>query len=100
MSLQQVDTPQNLFTARQPVRGRLHRLTRDERGRRRLERDGSGVAVSFAGHRLPVPAGLLAARPALAGYLDGEVILGARPSDFEDATLAAADWARMPVTAT
>jgi multiple sugar transport system ATP-binding protein len=64
-----------------------------------LERDGTGAAVTFAGHRLPVPAGLLEGRPALAGYLGGEVILGARPSDFEDATLAAPDWARMPVTA-
>jgi len=98
--LQQVDTPQNLFS--RPANLFVACFIGSPAmnvAAARLERDGSGAAVSFAGHRLPVPAGLLAARPALAGYLDGEVILGARPSDFEDASLAAADWARMPVTA-
>jgi len=63
-----------------------------------LVRD-SGPAVTFAGHRLAVPADLLAARPGLDGYFGREVILGIRPSDFEDASLADAGWGRMPVTA-
>jgi multiple sugar transport system ATP-binding protein len=62
-----------------------------------LARDG-GPAVTFAGHRLPVPGPVLGARPGLGGYLGREVILGIRPSDFEDAALADPGWARMPVT--
>ena len=46
-----------------------------------------------------MPGDLLAARPGLDGYFGREVILGIRPSDFEDASLADAGWARMPVTA-
>ena len=98
--LQQVDTPQNLFG--QPANLFVACFIGSPAmnlATARLERDGSGAAVSFAGHRLPVPAELLEARPALAGYTGGEVILGARPSDFEDAGLAAPDWARMAVTA-
>jgi multiple sugar transport system ATP-binding protein len=64
----------------------------------RLVGDG-GLAVVFAGHRLAVPAGLLAARPGLAGYVGRELVLGVRPSGFEDGELADAGWPRMPVTA-
>jgi multiple sugar transport system ATP-binding protein len=59
-----------------------------------LVRD-NGVAVTFAGHRLPVPEAVLQARRGLDGYLGRELILGVRPSDFEDARLADAGWARM-----
>jgi multiple sugar transport system ATP-binding protein len=62
----------------------------------RLVRD-DGPAVTFAGHRLPLE--LLAARPGLDRYFGREVILGIRPSDFEDAALADPRWARMPVQA-
>ena len=63
-----------------------------------LVRD-DGPAVTFAGHRLADPGqSLLAARPGLDAYFDREVILGIRPSDFEDAALADAGWPRMPVT--
>jgi multiple sugar transport system ATP-binding protein len=58
-----------------------------------------GTAVTFADHRLAVPEDLITARPGLDGYFGREVILGIRPSDFEDASLADAGWARMPVTA-
>ena len=98
--LQQVDTPQNLFN--RPANLFVASFIGSPAMNliaARLERDGTGAAVTFAGHRLPVPASLLEARPALTGYMGGDVILGARPSDFEDATLAAPDWARMPVTA-
>jgi multiple sugar transport system ATP-binding protein len=64
----------------------------------RLVRD-AGPAVTFAGHRLSVPADLLGARAGLDGYFGRELILGIRPSDFEDAELADAGWGRMQVTA-
>jgi len=97
--LQQVASPQALFNA--PVNlfvagfigsPAMNFVTAQ------LVRD-SGPAVTFAGHRLAVPADLLAARPGLDGYFGREVILGIRPSDFEDASLADAGWGRMPVTA-
>jgi multiple sugar transport system ATP-binding protein len=97
--LQQADTPQALFNA--PVNlfvagfigsPAMNFVTAQ------LVRDG-GPAVTFAGHRLWVPESLVAARPGLDDYFGREVILGIRPSDFEDASLADAEWAKMPVTA-
>jgi multiple sugar transport system ATP-binding protein len=97
--LQQADTPQALFNA--PVNlfvagfigsPAMNFVTA------RLVRD-DGPAVTFAGHRLWVPAALLTARPGLDDYFGRELILGIRPSDFEDAELADPEWARMPVTA-
>ncbi len=96
--LQQVDTPQYLFAA--PVNlfvagfigsPAMNFVTAD------LTRD-DGPAVAFAGYTLPVPAGVLDAKPGLAAYFGEKVILGIRPSDFEDATLADPGWGRMPVT--
>ena len=97
--LQQADTPQTLFNA--PVNlfvagfigsPAMNFVTA------RLVRD-DGPAVTFADHRLRVPASLLTARPGLDDYFGRELILGIRPSDFEDAELAEPEWARMPVTA-
>ncbi|HTS96231.1 MAG TPA: sn-glycerol-3-phosphate ABC transporter ATP-binding protein UgpC [Streptosporangiaceae bacterium] len=97
--LQQADTPQQLFNA--PVNlfvagfigsPAMNFVTA------RLVRD-DGPAVTFAGHRLPVPPALVGARTGLDGYFGRELILGVRPSDFEDASLADPGWARMPVTA-
>jgi ABC-type sugar transport system ATPase subunit len=96
--LQQVDTPQALFDA--PVNlfvagfigsPAMNFVLAD------LARD-DGPAVTFAGHRLPVPASVLDAKKGLADYLGRKVILGIRPSDFEDASLGGATWARLPVT--
>ena len=96
--LQQVDTPQYLFAA--PVNlfvagfigsPAMNFVTAD------LTRDDD-PAVAFAGYTLPVPAGVLDAKPGLAAYFGKKVILGIRPSDFEDATLADPGWGRMPVT--
>ncbi len=97
--LQQVDTPQKLFDT--PVNlfvagfigspamnFALADFTRDD-----------GPAITFAGHRLPVPAAVLEARPGLEGYLGRQVIVGIRPSDFEDAALGDPSWARLPATA-
>jgi ABC-type sugar transport system ATPase subunit len=85
--LQQVDTPQRLFES--PVNlfvagfigsPAMNFVTAD------LVRDG-GPAVTFAGYKLPVPAAVLDAKPGLADYFGRKVILGVRPSDFEDASL-------------
>ena len=97
--LQQADSPQTLFTA--PVNLFVAGFMGSPAmnfATARLVRD-DGPAVVFAGHRLPVQAALLDARPGLAGYLDGDVILGIRPSDFEDGGLAEAGWPRMPAVA-
>src|ERR1700683_2013187 len=63
-----------------------------------LARD-DGPYVTFAGYRIPVTAQLLRDRPAVGSYFGREVILGIRPSDFEDGSLADEGWARMSVRA-
>lgn len=64
-----------------------------------LTRGDGGTQVSFAGFTLPVPGELLEAKPGLEGYLGRPVILGIRPSDFEDAAHAKPDWAPLSATA-
>src|SRR6266568_2679228 len=97
--LQQVDTPQalydhpvNLFVAGfigSPAMNFVNaELVRDD-----------GPGVTFAGHRLPFKPAVVAARPGLDDFFGREIILGIRPAEFEDASLADADWARMQVTA-
>jgi len=97
--LQQADTPQVLFD--QPVNlfvagfigsPAMNFVTAA------LVRDDGPHAV-FAGYRLPVPAASFTAKPALDDYLGKQVILGIRPSDFEDAAFADTSWPRFPVTA-
>jgi multiple sugar transport system ATP-binding protein len=97
--LQQVDTPQalydnpvNLFVAGFIGSPAMNFIAAE------LVRE-DGPAVTFAGFRLPLPSSALDAKPGLSGYLGREVILGVRPSDFEDASLAEASWARMSVKA-
>ena len=97
--LQQVDTPQvlydnpvNLFVAGFMGSPAMNFVSAE------MIRE-AGPSVAFAGYRLPLPAGLLVAKPGLSGYLGRDVILGIRPSDFEDASLADAEWARIGVTA-
>ena len=97
--LQQVDTPQALFD--HPVNlfvaGFIGSPAMNFVAAELTRADGP--VVTFAGHRLPLPAGALEARPGLDGYFGREVILGIRPSDFEDASLADASWARMTAAA-
>ena len=97
--LQQVDTPQALFEA--PVNlfvagfigsPAMNFVTAD------LVR-GDGPAVTFAGYRLPVPGEVLDAKAGLADYFGKQVILGIRPSDFEDASLGSAGRETIRVTA-
>jgi multiple sugar transport system ATP-binding protein len=104
--LQQVDTPQNLFN--HPVNlfvaGFIGSPAMNFTMARLERSDGSGpgegkAAVSFAGYQLPLAAEMISGRPGLESYFGREVILGIRPSDFEDASLADEGWARMQVTA-
>ncbi len=97
--LQQVDTPQalfespvNLFVAGFIGSPAMNFVTAD------LVRD-DGPAVTFAGYQLPVPAAVLENKPGLADYFGQDVILGIRPSDFEDAAVADRQWGTMQVTA-
>ncbi|QKW36438.1 sn-glycerol-3-phosphate ABC transporter ATP-binding protein UgpC [Actinomadura sp. NAK00032] len=96
--LQQVDTPQRLFDS--PVNlfvagfigsPAMNFVLAD------LGTGDGGASVSFAGYKLPVPASVLNDKPGLQDYLGRKVILGIRPSDFEDAAHASPEWAPMPV---
>jgi multiple sugar transport system ATP-binding protein len=96
--LQQVDTPQelfdnpvNLFVAGFIGSPAMNFVTAN------LVRD-DGPAVTFAGFRLPVPATVMSERAGLEDYLGRPVILGIRPSDFEDAGFADPSWPRISVT--
>jgi multiple sugar transport system ATP-binding protein len=55
----------------------------------RLVRD-QGPAVVFADYRLPLPQAVVADHPGLDRYFDRQLILGVRPSSFQDAALARA----------
>jgi multiple sugar transport system ATP-binding protein len=95
--LQQVDSPQRLFDA--PVNlfvaGFIGSPAMNFVTAKAVRDDGP--AVIFAGHRLPVPPAVLEARPDLDRFFGRELILGVRPSDFEDAALADPSWAKIPV---
>jgi multiple sugar transport system ATP-binding protein len=97
--LQQVDSPQALFNApvnlfvagfigSPSINFATATLVRDD-----------GPAVVFGAQRLPLPASVFTARPGLDGYAGRELIIGIRPSDFEDASLADPGWPRLPVRA-
>jgi multiple sugar transport system ATP-binding protein len=100
--LQQVDTPQNLFD--KPVNlfvagfmgsPSMNFVTAE------LVRDG-GAAVTFADVKLPIPDSTFTDKPGLDQYIGKKIILGIRPSDFEDASSAgthANGWATLPVKA-
>jgi len=97
--LQQADSPQALFNA--PVNlfvaGFMGSPAMNFVGASLVRDDGP--AVVFADLRLPVPDAVLAAGPGLSEYLGRDLILGIRPSDFEDGELADATWPRIPATA-
>ena len=97
--LQQVDTPTTLFDS--PVNLFVAGFIGSPAmnfATAKLIRD-DGPAVTFAGYKLALPASVLERRAGLDAYFDREVVLGIRPSDFEDAKLAEASWARMSVNA-
>jgi multiple sugar transport system ATP-binding protein len=66
-----------------------------------LRRDDAGeFSVEMGAETLQVPASVPAARPALAGYVDREVVIGVRPEDIEDAALTSAvDGRTLPAVA-
>ncbi|MEU4227944.1 sn-glycerol-3-phosphate ABC transporter ATP-binding protein UgpC [Nonomuraea sp. NPDC026600] len=100
--LQQVDTPQNLFD--KPVNlfvagfmgsPAMNFVTAE------LVRDG-GAAVTFADLKLDIPESTFTDKPGLDQYIGKQIILGIRPSDFEDAASAgqnANGWATLAVKA-
>jgi len=47
-----------------------------------LEREGDGLAVAFAGARVPLPADAASSRPGLTDRVGGPLRLGLRPEDF------------------
>jgi multiple sugar transport system ATP-binding protein len=82
--LQQVDTPQNLFD--HPANLFVATFIGSPAmnlAEAKLVRDG-GPAVAFADYRLPVPAEAIAGRAGLDAYFDRQLIIGIRPSNFED----------------
>jgi multiple sugar transport system ATP-binding protein len=95
--LQQVDTPQTLYNA--PVNLFVAGFIGSPAMNfvsAQLVRD-NGPAVAFAGHRLAVSDAQLQAKPGLDGYFGKELIIGIRPSDFEDAGLAEPSWPRIGI---
>jgi multiple sugar transport system ATP-binding protein len=98
--LQQVDTPQALYNA--PVNLFVAGFIGSPAmnfATAQLVRD-DGPAVVFAGHRLAIPAALLTSRTGLDDYIGKDLVLGIRPSDFEDAGLADQSWPQIPVEVT
>jgi multiple sugar transport system ATP-binding protein len=93
--LQQVDSPQNLFEFPQNlfVAGFIGSPAMNL-VEAKLVRDG-GPAVTFADDKLPVPASLVSER-GLDAYFDKTIILGVRPSSFEDAALVSGDAEQQP----
>jgi len=98
--LQQVDTPQNLYD--HPVNlfvgGFIGSPSMNLVTARMTSGDG-GAAVTFAGYRLPVPESVVHAKPEIKAYFGRDVILGIRPSDFEDASLTERPWPTIPAVA-
>jgi multiple sugar transport system ATP-binding protein len=97
--LQQVDSPQTLFNS--PVNLFVAGFMGSPAmnfANAKLVRD-NGPAVVFAGYRLPVSQELIGSRPGLDNYFDRDLILGIRPSDFEDAGLADPLWPRLAARA-
>ena len=96
--LQQVDTPQNLYD--HPVNlfvGGFIGSPSMNIVKARVISGDDGMAVTFAGYRLPLPEEVVRASSGIEAYVGRDVILGIRPSDFEDASLTDDSWPKMPV---
>ena len=83
--LQQVNTPQSLFDnpANLFVATFIGSPSMNLTEAKLVREDG--VALLFGGHKLPLPADVLERHRSLDGYIGRDVIVGVRPSDFEDA---------------
>jgi multiple sugar transport system ATP-binding protein len=53
-----------------------------------FDRDGDNLTLQLGSQRLPVDPALRAMRPGIERYLGRPVVIGIRPEDFEDASLA------------
>jgi multiple sugar transport system ATP-binding protein len=89
-TLQQVDAPEHVY--RRPV----NRFVAGFIGspamnmvNARLTRSNDGLIVTFGAHSLALDDEVLIARPGLRAHEGGEVVLGIRPEDIEDAAFAA-----------
>ncbi len=87
--LQQLDVPQrlyrnpvNLFVAEFIGSPAMNLVVAD------VGRANGTATVEFAGNRLALDAETLRSRPELERYVGGQIALGVRPEDFEDAALA------------
>ena len=99
--LQQADTPQflydhprNLFVAGFIGSPSMNMVDAD------LVGSNGSAAVEFGGLRLAIPDQVLSERPDLQGYVGKPVILGIRPEDMEDTTLASDAPAERRIPAT
>jgi multiple sugar transport system ATP-binding protein len=96
--LQQVDTPQtlyehpvNLFVAGfigSPAMNLLEASVAAADGAGGAATTDGSLVVEVGSYRLPIPASVLAERPDLRRYEGQKVVLGIRPEDMEDASLA------------
>jgi multiple sugar transport system ATP-binding protein len=69
--------------------------------RARLVGGDTAISVEFGESVLPLPRTLLSRRPGLAQYAGGEVVVGIRPEDIEDASLVpSANGTSLPVRVT
>jgi multiple sugar transport system ATP-binding protein len=97
-AVQQVDTPQDLFD--HPVNlfvgGFIGSPSMNTVTARVVSGD-DGLAVTFAGYQLAVPEAVVRANSSIEAYVGRDVIIGIRPSDFEDMSLTDDSWPRMPV---
>ena len=98
--LQQVDTPQNLFDhPRNLFVATFIGSPAMNLATAKLVRDGAPT-VTFAGFKVPIAAETLARRPGLDRYLEREVIIGIRPSSFEDAAFVSDERPRIKAEVT
>jgi multiple sugar transport system ATP-binding protein len=90
-TLQQVDAPEQVYRwpANRFVAGFIGSPAMNMVDAR-LTRVNGGLVASFGEHSLAIGDEVLAARPALRAYEGGEVVLGIRPEDIEDAAFTAA----------
>jgi multiple sugar transport system ATP-binding protein len=84
--LQQVDTPQSLFD--RPANLFVATFIGSPSmnlAEAKLVRD-DGTAIVFGDHKVPIPAEVIQGHRGLEDYVGRSVIVGVRPSDFEDAS--------------
>jgi multiple sugar transport system ATP-binding protein len=89
--LQQVDTPQNLYDS--PVNVFVAAFIGSPSmnlydGALQVDDGGVGGSVELGSQRLTLPAEVFEHRPALRGYGGQQIVVGIRPEDYEDASVA------------